>query len=97
MCYDRCNMENIERIKGRASKLRRQFDHIGWRGVCRRCGIARNLLGKEIYDKITKEYNEYNPGDDMECNSPRCTGTLHFKGRMSEKRAVHLADILRRQ
>jgi len=90
-------MEYLRDIKDRSKTKRRRFDHIGWRGVCKRCGLVRNLLGNEVYYTLTKGVDNYDPRDeDMECSAPNCKGVIKFLGRMNEERALHLSDITRR-
>ena len=96
MCYTSpSKMSNLQDIQKRAVKARRQFDHVAWYGICRRCGLTRYVLGKDMYDE-NKDYTRDLRGEEVECSSPRCTAKVKIHGKVPESRAVHFADIARR-
>lgn len=84
----------LAEIIKRASKERRQLDHVSWRAVCPRCGLIRNIRGDEVKKKYGDGYMR--PENDFECEGARCKGKLKILYRIGEQRAIHLADIRRR-
>lgn len=86
---------SIKAILQRAEDTKRRYDHIGWRGICRRCGLSHNFLGQDIYKKYKDAHIDMRE-QELECKSPRCKGRVVSVYRMGEQRALHLCDIGRR-
>lgn len=79
----------------RAERNRGVYDHIGWKGICRRCGLSHNYFVEDIrklWDDVHVDLRRKN----LHCKSPRCNGEVKILYKMSGERAVHLHDIMRR-
>lgn len=79
-----------------ANRFRGRYDHIGWRGVCKRCGLERNVFGEEIKKFYGDPYEDLRERE-IPCNSPRCDRIIKILGKMPAERAIHLHDIKRRK
>lgn len=89
----------IKEIQERSNRERRKYDHIAHAGICRRCGLTTNYLGKDIYEKYGDMHTDMREkGEDGEliCKSPRCLGKVKVKYEIHPERAIRLADITRR-
>jgi len=83
-------------IKDRIDKRTGYFDHIGWRGICSRCGSNRYVF----YDEM--RHSGIGPHEDLrdmefECKGARCKRMVVVKGKMNPFKACHLNDIRRRE
>lgn len=89
----------IKEIRERSNRERRRYDHIAYVGICRRCGLTTNYLGKDIDEKYHDMYIDMRKkGEDGEliCKSPRCLGKVKVTDKIHPERAIRLADITRR-
>ena len=86
----------LKEIKERSVNERRQYDHIGWTAVCRKCGLSHVYLSEELR-RDWRDCRIDLRDKEIECNSPRCKGKLVSIHRMPEERALHLCDIRRRK
>ena len=80
----------------RAAALKGRHDHIGWRGICKRCGVDHNYIGEEIgrlFGDVRADLRRV----PIRCKSTRCNGKVKILYKMGEERALHLQDIKRRQ
>lgn len=80
-------------ILEQAVKKRGPYDHIGWRGICRRCGLNYNIFAdecKRMFGDVRAEVRNKN----IQCK--HCKGSVKILYKMSGERAVHLNSIRRR-
>ena len=82
-------------ILERAILNRGRYDHIGWRGICTRCGLDHNYIGEEIKRTFGDARADLKTRW-IDCKSQRCGGTVKVLYKMGEERALHLCDIKRR-
>ena len=80
----------------RADKERGIFAHIGFRAICKRCGLHANIDGYEIKKKYGDAYTDIRDKNDIECRSPRCTGKMKILYKIAPERMIHLWDIRHR-
>jgi len=85
----------IKEILERADKESSIYDHLGWRGICRKCGLSLNILGEELRDDYLDPYIDMRR-QEVRCRNKRCQGSVKILCKMDPKRAKHLADIKRR-
>ena len=79
----------------RANEGRGTFSHIGFRAICRTCGLYANIDGYEIKKKYGDAYADIR-NKDIECKNPRCTGKLKILYKIAPERMIHLWDIRHR-
>jgi hypothetical protein len=75
---------------------RRPYDHIGWRGICTKCGIDYNIFGEEVKKKYGDTYKDMKSVE-VRCKRTECNGLVKVLYKMKEERAIHLTSIARRK
>ena len=86
----------IKDILDRADKEKRKYDHVGWKAICKKCGLHHNVFADKIKLLFGSEEVDIRRRD-IKCDSSECGGFLKIWGKIPTERAIHLHDILRRK